>query len=1032
VSDDDGVSDWEEPDPKPQAADWNEPAPELRTVLPVLDDEFGNSVPGEGAPAPRVTTPRHALPPDDTAEVPDEDLPGSDVAGATAALPIPPEHSGAFSISSSQSLASQSLADADRTTEMQLATGMWQVMGSGLDADIMVASGSLAPRGVRLRRVGPLVEIQKLSDSTRIVVDGEAKDGTLVVDLRRAKVAIDGVTLTDEMIPVDVLGADDLPEFFAPITIGRAPDCDFVLEDPVVSARHVRLVREPTGLMLEDLDSANGTYVDDQRIKRASIDWRTPFEVGAIRLTALEVVQSVRGQRASNETSILGAMGKALLPSVADLKAGATVLGRANLSDDTTRNLAPISSGAPAAVGRTTVAELLAPGDVAIVGRDATADIVIDTPNVSRQHARIEATVEGWYVTDLGSTNGTWLNGDRVQGRMLVKVGDDVRVGPHRLTLDKDGRVESNQRTGGVAGVRLDAHRLVREVGAKNLRVVDEVSFSILPGEMVAIMGPSGAGKTSVLTTLAGYTPPTSGHVLVDGLSLYRHYDVFRSAVGYVPQDDVMHRALTVEEVLAFHAKINFPDALTDDEISARIDRVLRQLDLERVRTSIVGDELRRGLSGGQRKRLNVAIELLGQPSLLLLDEPTSGLDARSAMQLIRQCRGLASAGRTVVMTIHQPRPEAFDLFDKILLLTTGGKVAYFGPVTGVKRYFSDRSEVPPESARNPADYVLDVLDPLDPGLSREPNEWKKDYRGSPQHTRFVASRLRKDQLKKARKGSRIAKAAAANPFAQAWNLTRRYAQLKWRDRNALMVQMAQAPVIAALACLLFHAGRFDPRFLKDDITPTLFVIVAAAVWFGCSNVAREIVGERAIYRRERMGSLRPGPYLLSKLILQGGLIAIQILLLVGILIPVVPLQGSVVGLLGVSLLAGWSSMAMGLLISTIARTELQAIQLVPLVILPQIMLSGILLPVTGDKASTAAVWLSKPVLLRWAYGGILQVEYVPGSDRGDRTRDAIVTFWKRVGFEDDVLMTDVAVMAGLGVACAIASWVILLRRDRR
>lgn len=1027
MSDDDGVSDWEEPDPKPRPAGWDEPAPELRTVLPVLDDGFGDSVPGEDAAAPRVTTARHAPPPD---APPSDDRPGDDVAGATAALPIP-EHSGAFSLSSSSSLASHEIPDADRTTEMSLATGMWQVMGSGLDADIMVASGSLAPRGVRLRRVGPLVEIQKLSDTTRIAVDGEPKEGTLVVDLRRSKVQIDGVTLTDEMVPVDVLGADDLPEFFAPITIGRAPDCEFVLEDPVVSARHVRLVREPSGLMLEDLDSANGTYVDDQRIKRASIDWRTPFEVGAIRLTALEVVQSVRGQRASNETSVLGAIDK-LLPSSEDLKAGATVIGRANLADDTTKNLATLGSGAPSGVGQTTVAELLAPGDVAIVGRDAAADIVIDTPNVSRQHARIEATADGWYITDLGSTNGTWLNGDRVTGRMLVKAGDDVRVGPHRLTLDADGRVESNQRAGGVAGVRLDAHRLVREVGAQNLRVVDEVSFSILPGEMVAIMGPSGAGKTSVLTTLAGYTPPTSGHVLIDGLSLYRHYDVFRSAVGYVPQDDVMHRALTVEEVLAFHAKINFPDALTDDEIAARIDRVLRQLDLERVRTSIVGDEVRRGLSGGQRKRLNVAIELLGQPSLLLLDEPTSGLDARSAMQLIRQCRGLASAGRTVVMTIHQPRPEAFDLFDKILLLTTGGKVAYFGPVTGVKRYFSDRSEVPPESARNPADYVLDVLDPLDPGLSREPNEWKKDYRGSPQHTRFVASRLRKDQLKKARKGSRISKAAAANPFRQAWNLTRRYAQLKWRDRNALMVQMAQAPVIAALACLLFHEGRFDPRFLKDDVTPTLFVIVAAAVWFGCSNVAREIVGERAIYRRERMGSLRPGPYLMSKLILQGGLIAIQILLLVGILIPVVPLQGSIAGLLGVALLAGWSSMSMGLLISTIARTELQSIQLVPLVILPQIMLSGILLPVTGDKASTAAVWLSKPVLLRWAYGGILQVEYVPGSDRGDRTRDAIVTFWKRVGFEDDVLMTDVAVMGTLGIVCALASWVILLRRDRR
>ncbi|MCO4769489.1 MAG: FHA domain-containing protein [Deltaproteobacteria bacterium] len=996
MSDDDSVSDWEEPEP------W--PAPVRRQAAPEATRDGRVRVPVVEELSSGVAT---------TAE-PDS------VSQSFAGLSIP-EISGSFE-------------DADRTTEMSLATGIWRVLGSGLDADIMVPDGDLAPRGVRLRRVGPLVEIQKLTAEVTVVVDGEVRQGALAVDLGKARVQIDGVVLTEQMVPHDVLDLDELPEFFAPITIGRAPDCDFVLEDPVVSARHVKLVREPSGLQLEDLDSANGTYVNEQRVKRASIDWRTPFEVGTVRLTPLQVVRAVRGRRASNQTSVLGVIDAVLPGSTGSLPMN-TLLGPSGLLGEPigdTTGVIPSLSGAPQGDTQTAVGDLLQPGTTVIVGRDATADIVIDTPNVSRQHARIEVTDSGYLVTDLGSTNGTWLNGEPVRGTTAVKPADDLRVGPHRLRLEAGGRVATAEQYGGVVGVRLDVHKLVREVGPADLRVVDEVSFSILPGEMVAIMGPSGAGKTSVLTTLAGYTPPTRGHVLVDGLSLYKHYDVFRQAVGYVPQEDVMHRSLTVEEVLEFHARINFPDALSKEEIGSRIDSVLRQLDLSRVRGQIVGDEVRRGLSGGQRKRLNVAIELLGQPSLLLLDEPTSGLDARSAMQLIRQCRGLASGGRTVVMTVHQPRPEAFDLFDKILLLTTGGKVAYFGPVNGVKRYFSERSEVPPETARNPADYVLDVLDPLDPSLGREPDVWKADYRASPQHTRFVTSRLSKDQLKQARKGSRLSKAALANPVRQTLNLTARYARLKFRDSNALMVQMAQAPVIAALATLLFHEGRFDPRFLKDDITPTLFVVVAAAVWFGCSNVAREIVGERAIFRRERMGSLRPGPYLLSKLLLQGGLIAAQVLLLVGILIPVVPLQGAVTGLVGAALLAGWSSMAMGLLISAVARSELQAIQLVPLVILPQIMLSGILLPVTGEKASQMAVWLSKPVLLRWAYGGILQVEYAPGSDRGDRTREAIVTFWKRVGFENDVFAVDMAVMGGIGLACVVTTWVILLRRDRR
>ena len=934
-----------------------------------------------------------------------------------------------------------------QTTEMDLATGIWRVMGSSLDADIVVSNSRLAPRGVRLRRVGRMVQIRPMDDSVNILIDGEPRQGEITVSLQKRLVEVDGVQLTEEMVPQDTLAADDLPEFFAPIVIGRAPDCDFILDDPAVSGRHVRLVREPDGLHLEDLDSANGTYVGERRVKRTLIDWRTEFEVGTVVLTPVDVVQAVGSSRSATRTSVFGALAEIdVVGSHTSMRNRPAILGPGTTATTAVAGSPPSAyETAPIVQAETNLGSVLHPGATVVVGRDQEADIVIDTPNVSRLHARIEVTKTGFVVTDLGSTNGTWHNGERIKKPRVVAPGDDLRVGPHRLSLSSEGRVVTRDAPGGVAGVRLDVHKVVREVGdpANPLRVVDEVSFSILPGEMVAIMGPSGAGKTSVLTSLAGYTPPTKGHVLMDGMSLYKHYDVFRRAIGYVPQEDVMHRTLTVEEVLYFHAKLNFPSEIDDAEIRERVDTVLRELDLGRVRTSIVGDEVRRGLSGGQRKRLNVAIELMGQPSLLLLDEPTSGLDARSAMQLIRQCRGLASGGRTVVMTIHQPRREAFDLFDKILLLSTGGKVAYFGPVTGVKRYFGERSEVPPESARNPADYVLDALDPLDSALSRDPQAWKADYLSSPQHERFVSSRMRKDQLKQARKAAQHSKARQMNPFRQTWTLFRRYALLKWRDRSALAVQMVQAPVIAGLAALLFHKGWFKPMLFQDDVTPTLFVIVAAAVWFGCSNVAREIVGERAIFRRERMGQLRPGPYLASKLVLQGGLVTLQILTLLAILVPTIPLQGSLTGLVGVSLLAGLSAMAMGILLSTLARTELQAIQLVPIVILPQIMLSGILTPVTprtvpafasaaeaGAYEGGMAMWLSKPILLRWAYGGILQTEYAEGSERLGKIGKS--NFWDRVGFGEDVLQTDLLVMTGIGLACALVTWAILVRRDRR
>jgi ABC-type multidrug transport system ATPase subunit len=696
-------------------------------------------------------------------------------------------------------------------------------------------------------------------------------------------------------------------------------------------------------------------------------------------------------------------------------------------------------------------------GETVVVGRDAAAGVVLDTPNVSRLHARLTRKPDGIVVEDLGSTNGTWVNGQRILKPTLVRSDDDLRIGPQRLQFTADGKVKQDRKQGGASGVRLDASKLVRSVGPAKapITIIDGVSFSILPGEMVAIMGPSGAGKTSVLTTIAGYTPPSSGTVYMDGLSLYKHYDVFRRAIGYVPQEDVMHRTLTVEEVLYYKARLDFPAEVTDDEIRARITTVLRQLDLEKQRDTIVGDAVRRGLSGGQRRRLNVAMELLAEPSLLLLDEPTSGLDARSAMQLIRQCRGLANGGRTVAMTIHQPRREAFELFDKLLLLTKGGKLAYFGPTREVKRYFSALSEMPPESANNPADYVLDVLDPVEASLAREPEHWRKQFKKSHFYDRFVRSRLTKEDRSQEREAGRRRRgggAGEAGLVRQTVQLTRRYALLKWRDRQALAVQMAQSPIIGLLAVLLFYKGRYFPMSLQDDVTPTLFVVMASAVWFGCSNVAREIVGEAAIFRRERMGSLRPGPYLASKLIVQGALVAVQIGTLLGILIPSIPLEGGVLPLVGVALLAGWSAMAMGLLVSAFARTELQSIQLIPLVILPQIMLSGILLPVAGENASKMALWLSKPMLLRWAYAASLHVEFARDTLRGKKAVGSSgAEYWQRSGFgppeipiagsrrsELDIdaiagmLHTDVAVMAGLGLACVGLTWFLLSRRDRR
>ena len=793
--------------------------------------------------------------------------------------------------------------------------------------------------------------------------------------------------------------------------------------------RHAGLSRQDGFLLLEDFDSSNGTFVDERRIKRMRISWRQEFEIGGRRLTAMEVFSAARGQALEARTSML---------DVASIQSLGTQLSSSSG--------APIRSDMQAAGAGGSVSSpslRLEQGQTAIVGRDVNVEVVYDTPNVSRRHAELRRTPEGLLVTDLGSTNGTWVAGQRIAKPTLIKHGDDVRFGHQKLQLMRNLAIVLPLAGGGATGIRIEAEDLRRVVGEGKSKktVIDGVNLSILPGEMVALMGPSGAGKTSLLTTVAGYTPPTSGDIFMDGMSLYAHFGLFREAVGYVPQEDVMHRTLTVEQVLYYQAKLNFPAEVARDEIMERIGVVLAQLDLQDVRHSIVGDEVRRGLSGGQRKRLNVAMELLSEPAALLLDEPTSGLDARSAMQLIRQCRGLAASGRTVIMTIHQPREEAFDLFDKLLLLTKGGKLAYFGPAKDARKYFTERSSVPSEDAANPADYVLDVLDPIEEDRGRSPSAWRDDFEKSPIYGRFIDGRLAEDERKLEAAHAVQRKVRKAGFFRQWRILTARYAQLKLKDRASLTVQMVQAPIIAMIALMLFHRGRFAPLFMEDDITPTLFVLIASAVWFGCSNVAREIVGERAIFRRERMGRLRPGPYLLSKLGVQALLIGLQVGLMLAILVPFVPLQGGLFPLFGVAMLAGCASMAVGFLISAIARTELQAIQLVPLVILPQVMLSGILLPVAGEKASAAARLMSTPDLMRWGYAASLHVEFAETTARGGKALGVGgADYWGRVGFPEPAtetllgspLITESVVMSGLGLIAAVGTWMVLALRDRR
>lgn len=940
-----------------------------------------------GGPPPPTRPSRPTLPtrpPDPAALEPRPTLTSMRVLPAGGALPPPTDARAEAS--------PQGTAETADTWRHDALTGAWHTVGSALDADIRMEDA--AGRHARIRRVaGNRLEVEDLGRG--VWVNGKRVERAVVA--LDARIELAGAVLPPSRIPDDVLLESELPRLAQSIVIGRDGSvCQLAVNDARVSTRHARLTADEEGWVLEDLQSTNGTMVNGQKVRRMRIGWRQAFHVAEVRLTPLQVVREVSHQAAPFQGTVMVAVDE-LAPPPQDALARAATKPRM------------------------------------VVGRSPEADIVVDSPHVSLRHVLVEQKPDGFLVTDLRSTNGTFVNGERITAPTLVRPRQVFHLGGYPFKLDGSGRAEAPERAC-VHGLRVELQEASMTAGGAT--VVDRVTVCVEPGEMVAIMGPSGAGKTSLLTLLSGHGVPSSGAVLLDGLDAHAHDAIFRHAVALVPQEDVMHRMLTPSEVLFFTGRLNFPADTTAAEIRTRAVQVLKRLDLEHAAHARVGDEVVRGLSGGERKRVNVAMELMHEPSLLLLDEPTSGLDGRSALQLVRQCRGLATAGRTVMMTIHQPREEALALFDKVLLLAQGGRPAYFGPPAGIRHYFETHVENAEAGAANAADFALEVLDPQDSARRRPPEFWADTFRASAQFSE-VAARQRQGALE----GS-SALAAPAPQRARAWRqfvtLAWRYALVKWRDRAALGLQLLQAPLIAAVTVLLFHRGRFVPIRGDDDVTPALFVAAASAVWLGTSNVAREVVGDRAIFARESRRVVRAGPYLAAVTAVQLLLILVQLPLLVGLEQMFVKFTAPFLLLGGVVMLLGAAALMMGLLVSALVRTQMAAAVVVPLLILPQILLSGQLAPVGGRSATTTQQVLAAPMLLRWGYSALVNVEFAELAEERAETpwglRAAKGREWvlPRLGFEHDPPWLPRTLVLVMGLASGAAAWWVLARRARR
>jgi len=801
-------------------------------------------------------------------------------------------------------------------------------------------------------------------------------------------------------------------------TIGSAYDCDLVADLPKVSAKHCRLSLYGDQYVLEDLGSRNGTFVNGHRLEvnkpvlvtreyRITLGLEAPMpwpgaKVDTPRVKPGEQVITIGRNPASDIRLDFGMISwdhariylTAAGWEIEDCSRNGTSLNqvdnkitRAPLhpSDDIFLGSYKIAASKiltrkHITQGETSYERLNFSGDQMTVGRDPACDCPLDFPMISWHHARISRVQGQLYVEDLNSRNGTYVNGARISSRTAIGPGQEIGLGSFRFQVLDDGGIAKREYFGNVtievAGVGVHT--------AKGKPLLDPISLTIFPSELVALMGPAGAGKTTFLKALNGYTTPAGGRVLFNGEDLYQLYDRFRLQMSYVPQDDIVHAQLTVQEALYYSAKLRTD--LRDEEIELRIDKILKDLKLDEKKKDIIGSPERKVLSGGQRKRVNIAMELINDTPVIFLDEPTSGLSSYDAESVIALLKDLSTKGKTIITTIHQPSLDIFKQFDNLIMIGRDkgecGRLAFFGPAYPSSIEFFHPQEA--ESMRSKGKDLSPEM--LLTGLDkRKTVEWSAEYDRSKYKKLYVDERSGKiPSTEKPVSPS----AVRGFGFGQWWTLVRRNVILKSRDRLQSLLLLIQAPVFAILIAMVF--GRLkpvDPSALPSGspsglenwgemiskISGIEFLVVIGAIWFGCNNAARDIVGEWTVYQRERMVSLKLPSYVFSKFAVAAALSALQCLTLLGIVYLFCGLQQNFLASWGILCSASLVGVALGLCVSAFASTTEAAIAMLPLILLPMIALGGGLRPVANLPAP--AKQIAAVIPSRWAYEANLLLE---------------------------------------------------------
>jgi ABC-type multidrug transport system ATPase subunit/pSer/pThr/pTyr-binding forkhead associated (FHA) protein len=608
------------------------------------------------------------------------------------------------------------------------------------------------------------------------------------------------------------------------------------------------------------------------------------------------------------------------------------------------------------------------------IGRDPSNDVVLDAPNVSRFHASVERVGQRYRISDLRSSNGTFVNDQQVLEEVWLNPEDTIRVGPYRFVMGEDALAQYDESS----GLRADMYNLNKWVH-KDLNILQNISATFRPRELIVIVGQSGGGKTTLLDAIAGYRPATHGRVFVNNIDIYRNFDAIRQNIGYVPQENIIHMELTIYQALDYAARLRMPSDTTDEERHQRIMEVLDDLDITHRKDTQVSS-----LSGGQQKRVSIGVELLTSPGLFFLDEATSGLDPGTETALMQLLRRLADQGRTIVLVTHATKNVM--LADKVLFMARGGYLAWFGPPDEALEYFDRyRSDHDHRTSEMEFDKIYAILE----APQASPEDWANRYQAHPAYQQYILEplELKRQELEAAQEPPPHEVAPTRAPkvrrqvssLRQFLILSSRNLKILTRDHVSLILMLGAAPLVSLLDVLIaFLVGRKQFDFVEgsfEDILMGFFLIIIFAVFVGGLSQMREIVKENQIYKRERLVNLKIAPYVFSKVWIAVLLALYQAAAYTIIHYLAYDMPGGALEfvLMYVSMvLVAMAGMMLGLFTSAISPNANTAPMIVIVLLMPQIVLSGSLVPLPGP--------ISAPASTRWAFEGLVSISGV-GSD---------------------------------------------------